>query len=656
MRCAASRNLFAKTSTASRPISSERNRSLSASSRICASFSASRFETSSPVSAISSVSTSLPVRCSENPAATSSSSENGSSRSKCAASVCADAGVKTPWKAHAHGSAAPFTAKCAAAEEKATVSPGRACTTHRSGVRSKMARSGSRSARCVGTVSKDSSSSSSSSSSSFPGFARLRSSSLGSPQGAAASIFEPLMTWHSSICATMSWCGGVPLPASPTNTVARSSRHTVAAAKAAPGSWNSASPPAFLRPAATSSARISTAYRRSTSGALDWNVTVIGRGASNAASMSSNDASEHHTGSVDSASRIDRNVIPATTPFRAATEPSSTSHTCAPVPLSQSYGAKPKPSGPSGKETVATRSETASSAASSPAAPPASPRLARPRLGISPVIRPGVAARTSETRFVLVFAASSEEKSTSTPALMSAPRAAAWSAATASSGSLLSSRNASAKARKEFSFRGPTPGPAPRSRHAPCGKSTGVGNAETRMSSRKYPPSTHTRASAPAIPPFNSRASRISRGHEGAARRADHRSPSSRVYIRRSPRSPSNSASLLSAAPSYALSAGIKRVLSPVFRSAVRKRHALLGSVPDAPPDALCTRSSSPATKPPASDGFGLSRSSTVNRAPHPWNARKRSLVPAAPNAYVGPCDARSRGSRVTPGGCSASS
>ena len=354
----------------------------------------------------------------------------------------------------------------------------------------------------------------------------------------------------------MSWCGGVPLPASPTNTVARSSRHTVAAAKAAPGSRNSASPPAFSRPAATSSARISTAYRRSTSGALDWNVTSIGRGASNAASMSSNDASEHDTVSVDSASRIDRNVIPATTPFSAATEPSSTSHTCAPVPLSQSYGAKPRPSGPSGKETVATRSETASSAASSPAAPPASPRLARPRLGISPVIRPGVAARTSETRFVFVFAASSETKYTVSPLLMSAPRAAAWSAATASSGSFLSSRNASAKARKEFSFRGPTPGPAPRSRHAPCGKSTGVGNAETRMSSRKYPPSTHTRASAPAIPPFASRASRISRGHEGAARRADHRSPSSRAYIRRSPRSPSNSASLLSAAPSNAFSAG----------------------------------------------------------------------------------------------------
>mmetsp|Transcript_15920 Transcript_15920/g.52254 ORF Transcript_15920/g.52254 Transcript_15920/m.52254 type:complete len:237 (+) Transcript_15920:679-1389(+) len=202
------------------------------------------------------------------------------------------------------------------------------------------------------------------------------------------------MTWHSSICPTMSWCGGVPLPGSPTNIVEWVSLHTTDGSPK-PGSMNSNFLFIFLfvasAPAAKSRARISTAYRRSTEGGFDCSSTVIGRGSSNIRSISSK-AKFTQLAIVLLPVATDRNVIPGVTPFRDAMEPLSTSITCAPVAKSQSYGANPSPIGPSGKTTLTVRSETASRASANPASPLASPKVHRPRPGISPVTRPGAEA------------------------------------------------------------------------------------------------------------------------------------------------------------------------------------------------------------------------------------------------------------------------
>ena len=96
------------------------------------------------------------------------------------------------------------------------------------------------------------------------------------------------------------------------------------------------------------------------------------------------------------------------------------------------------------------------------------------------------------------------------------------------------------------------PGPRPSRRHAPCGKRTGVGNAESLTSSRKYEPSTHTIASSPAAPPPASSAARRRAGHVGAARAADH-DGSDASYRRRAPRSSSRSARRLTSSPSRSL-------------------------------------------------------------------------------------------------------
>ena len=268
-------------------------------------------------------------------------------------------------------------------------------------------------------------------------------------------------------------------------------------------------------------------------------------------------------------------------------------------------------------------SVTAAKADPTPARPPSTPSCTRPLPGTSPVSRPIASGPApSFTR------------------ALSAPVASTPSAA-------------EARFRKLPSTVGPTPG----SRHAPCGKRTGVGNALSSISSRKYDPSTHVTAFAPYTPPPpSSRDARSRSGHIGAAVDADHRS-SPRRYRRASPRSSSKSAA--SAISRGATSSSAFRVISRA--SARRTRQPA--------PSFFPVDSSSPASKPMSSltsfaarfrplrptppfvwsSGLAYSRYSTVYLVPHPWKARKRSCATFAVSRsklYVGPSAGRSRGIR----------
>mmetsp|Transcript_4961 Transcript_4961/g.20233 ORF Transcript_4961/g.20233 Transcript_4961/m.20233 type:complete len:290 (+) Transcript_4961:1774-2643(+) len=249
------------------------------------------------------------------------------------------------------------------------------------------------------------------------------------------------------------------------------------------------------------------------------------------------------------------NTMPGTTPASAAAESSSTSHTCAPNCRSQSKGAKPRPRDPSANVTVTSFSVTAAYADPTPALPPSTPSWMRPLPGSSPVSRP--------------FA------SGPAPLFTSALRAS------------IASTPLAAEAR--FLKLPWTVGPTPGSRHAPWGKITGVGNALSSMSSRKYDPSTHVTALAPCTPaPCSSREARSSSGHFGAAVDAVQLSSPLR-YRRASPKSSSKSAARAISRGVISLSA--LRVISCEFARRTRQP----GPSPS-PVD-----SSSPASKPTSS-------------------------------------------------------